>query len=116
TQLTARLERMINAANLAPVWKNYRLDGVQTDYLVPMLLGNSVIEGENAGVPLTQASCITCHAASAVKTDGTDGITLLNSNPVGLRAALPAKDWSRRDFVWWLSEACLKSPFQQCAP
>jgi hypothetical protein len=74
-----------------------------------------MIEGENAGVPLTQASCITCHAVSSVKNDGTDGITLLNSNPVGPPAPLPSKDWIRRDFVWSLSEACPGSPFQTCA-
>jgi hypothetical protein len=116
TQLSPTLERMMDAANLAPVWKNYRLDGVQTDYLAPKLLGNSIIEGENAGVPLTQSSCISCHAASAVKNDGTDGITLLNSNPVGLPEPLPSTAWIRRDFVWSLSEACPGSPFPKCVP
>ena len=116
TQLSQKLSRLMDAANLAPEWKNYRLDGVQTDFLVPKLLGNSVIEGENAGVPLTQSSCITCHAVSSVKNDGTDGITLLNSNPVGPPAPLRSKAWIRRDFVWSLSEACPSSPFQTCAP
>jgi hypothetical protein len=115
TALTQKLAQLMDAANLAPEWRNYRLDGVQTDFLVPKLLGNSMIEGENAGVPLTQASCITCHAVSSVKNDGTDGITLLNSNPVGPPAPLPSKDWIRRDFVWSLSEACPGSPFQTCA-
>ena len=116
TQLTAKLARQMDAAGLASVWKNYRLDGVQTDFLVPRLLGNSVIEAENAGVPLTQASCISCHAASAVKNDGTDGITLLNSNPVGPPAPLPSNAWIRRDFVWSFSEACPNSPLQTCTP
>ncbi len=115
TQLSQKLARLMDAANLAPEWRNYRLDAVQTDFLVPKLLGNSVIEGENAGVPLTQASCITCHAVSSVKNNGTDGITLLNSNPVGPPAPLPSKKWIRRDFVWSLSEACPNSPFQTCA-
>jgi hypothetical protein len=115
TQLTRKLDALMDAANLAPEWKNYRLDGVQTDFFVPKLLGSSIIEGENAGVPLTQASCISCHAVSSVKNDGTDGITLLNSNPVGLPQPLPSKDWIRRDFVWSLSEACPNSPFQTCA-
>jgi hypothetical protein len=116
TQLTKKLAQLMDAANLAPEWRNYRLDAVQTDFLVPKLLGNSVIEGENAGVPLTQASCITCHAVSSVNNMGTDGITLLNSNPVGPPAPLPSKAWIRRDFVWSLSEACPNSPFQTCAP
>jgi hypothetical protein len=107
----------MSAANLAPEWYNYRLDGVQTDYQSPKLMGNSIIEGENAGTPLTQSSCISCHAVSSVKSDGTDGLTLLNSNPVGFPAPLPSNAWIRRDFVWSLSMACPNSPFpfQVCA-
>jgi len=121
TQLTARLSNLMTAANLAPEWRNYRLDGVQifyTDGRNPTLLGNSIIEGENAGVPLTESSCISCHAASSIKTDGTDGIQFLsNSNPVGEPAPLPSSDWIRRDFVWSLFEACPKTnaPFRACA-
>ncbi len=89
---------------------------MQTDFFEPKLLGSSIIEGENAGVPLTESSCITCHSVSSVKSDGTDGITLLNSNPVGKPTPLPSKAWIRRDFVWSLSEACPKSLFQTCAP
>jgi hypothetical protein len=116
TRLTDRLAALMYAANLSPEWFNYRLDGVQTGFLAPKLLGNSIIEGENANVPLTQASCITCHSVSSVKSDGTDGITLLTSNPVGLPTPLPSDAWIRRDFVWSLSEACPNSPFQTCTP
>ncbi len=115
TALTPQLTAIMTAANLAPEWFNYRLDGVQTGFFQPKLLGNSVIEGENAGVPLTQASCITCHSVSSVKNDGTDGITLLTSNPTGAPVPLPSSAWIRRDFVWSLSEACPNSPFQPCA-
>lgn len=116
TRLTNRLAALMYAANLSPEWLNYRLDGVQTGFFKPELLGNSIIEGENAGVPLTQSSCITCHSVSSVKSSGTDGITLLTSNPVGSPTALPSDAWIRRDFVWSLSEACRNSPFQTCAP
>jgi hypothetical protein len=116
TQLTDQLASLMYAANLAPEWFNYRLDGVQIGFYSPELLGNSIIEGENAGVPLTQASCISCHAVSSVKSDGTDGITLLTSNPVGFPVPLPSIAWIRRDFVWSLSAACLNSPFQTCHP
>jgi hypothetical protein len=116
TALTPTLKAMMTAANLSPEWYNYRLDGVQTGFSTPKLLGNSIIEGENAGVPLTQSSCISCHAVSSVKSDGTDGITLLTTNPVGIPARLPSSAWIRRDFVWSLSTACPKSPFQSCAP
>jgi hypothetical protein len=115
TALTPQLTALMTAANLAPEWFNYRLDGVQIGFFQPKLLGNSVIEGENAGVPLTQASCITCHSVSSVKNDGTDGITLLTSNPVGAPTPLPSSAWILRDFVWSLSEACPNSPFQSCA-
>ncbi|MCI0467627.1 MAG: hypothetical protein L0Y57_11575 [Beijerinckiaceae bacterium] len=115
TQLTPSLRALMDAANLAPEWYNYRLDGVQIGFFQPKLLGSSIIEAENAGVPLTQASCISCHAVSSVKRDGTDGITLLNTNPVGTPVQLPSSAWIRRDFVWSLSEACPDSPFQTCA-
>jgi hypothetical protein len=119
TQLSARLTRLMTAANLAPEWKDYRLDGVQmffTDDGNPTLLGNSVIEGENAGVPLTQSSCISCHAVSSIKTDGTDGIKFLsNGNPVGNPEPLP-EGWIPRDFVWSLFEACPGASFRPCAP
>lgn len=114
TQLTPKLRALMSAANLAPEWYNYRLDGVQIGFFQPLLLGSSIIEAENAGTPLTQASCITCHAVSSVKSDGTDGITLLNSNPIGKPPLLPSKAWIRRDFLWSLSEACPNSPFQTC--
>lgn len=116
TWLTNRLRVLMSAANLAPEWFNYRLDGVQVGFFRPKLLGNSVIEGENAGVPLTQSSCITCHAVSSVKSNGTDGITLLTSNPVGFPKRLPSVAWIRRDFVWSLSDACPHSPFYPAQP
>ena len=110
TTLTPQVERLMNDAHLAPEWKNYRLDGVQVRFVhadgKPTLLGNSIIEGENVGMDLKQASCISCHALSSVKSDGTDGITLLTYNPVGKPEPLPSRDWIRRDFVWSLLEAC----------
>jgi hypothetical protein len=119
TGLTPRLEKLMNDAQLAPEWKNYRLDGVQIKFVhpdgKPTLLGNSIIEGENVGMNLKEASCISCHALSSVKSDGTDGITLLTNNPVGEPQPLPSADWIRRDFVWSLLEACPPgSPSQNC--
>jgi hypothetical protein len=110
TERTKALRRLMDAANLAPEWRNYRLDAVQTDFFRPKLLGNSIIEGENVGMPLTQASCISCHAVSSVRTDGFEGINLLTSNPVGFPKPLPSKDWIRRDFVWSLGVACPNGP------
>jgi len=120
TQLTWRLAKLMTAANLAPEWRNYRLAGVQVSFVDrkgrPTLLGNSIIEGENVGMPLDQASCISCHAVSSVKKDGTDGITLLTSNPVGKPEPLPTGGWIRRDFVWSLSDACPNAILQTCSP
>jgi len=113
TKLTAELKRLMSAANLAPEWSNYRLDAVQTDFFRPKLLGNSIIEGENVGMNLNQASCITCHAVSSVESNGTDGINILanlSTPPVGLPLALPSKAWIRRDFVWSLGLACPNGP------
>jgi len=114
TQQTAQLKALMAAARLAPEWFNYRLDGVQTDFTktgngqiaTATLLGNSIIEGDNVGMPLQQSSCITCHSVSSVASNGTDGITLLNAeyNPVGSNQAPPAASgnckWIQRDFVW----------------
>jgi len=124
TQLTSALKRLMDAAGLAPEWYNYRLDGVQTDFFRPKLLGSSIIEGENVGMNLKQASCITCHAVSSVEKDGTDGINLLAAlptPPTGFPPPLPSKDWIRRDFVWSLGLACPNGPgmigsLQGCAP
>jgi hypothetical protein len=109
TQLTPVLKRLMDAAGLAPEWYNYRLDAVQTDFFAPKLLGNSIIEGENVGMNLKQASCISCHAVSSVKDDGEDGINILaalNLPPTGFPPPLPSKAWIRRDFVWSLGLAC----------
>jgi hypothetical protein len=82
----------------------------QTDFFRPKLLGSSIIEGENVGTPLTQASCISCHALSSVRSDGFEGINLLTANPVGFPQPLPSKAWIRRDFVWSLGLACPNGP------
>jgi hypothetical protein len=111
TQMTPALQALMKSANLAPEFLNYRLDGVQTQFGTaanPTLLGNSIIEGENVGMTTGTASCITCHSVSTVKTDGTDGITILGSlptPPVGPEYVVP-KGWIARDFVWSLALAC----------
>ena len=115
TQLSRKLAALMDAANLAPEWRNYRLDAVQTDFFAPKLLGNSIIEGENVGMDLKQASCISCHAVSSVKSDATDGINLLaamTNPPVGAPQPLPSNDWIHRDFVWSLGLACPNGPGQ----
>jgi len=66
-ELTQPLQRMMEAAKLDPVFKNYRLKGSMTDYTdatgSPILLGNSVTE---AGFVPT-ASCMTCHSRATIQ-------------------------------------------------
>ena len=121
TGLTPQVERLMDDAGLAREWKNYRLDGVQITFVredgKPTLLGNSIIEGENVGMNLKVSSCISCHALSSVKNDGSDGIAFLTptNNPVGEPEPLPNHDWIRRDFVWSLLDACPPgTPTQTC--
>jgi hypothetical protein len=108
TKQSPALAAMMKAANLAPVFLNYRLDGVQTTFTnpsgTPTLLGNSVIEGENVGMKKGTASCITCHSVSTINKQGTDGIRLIN-NQVGPEFKPPA-GYIARDFVWSMALAC----------
>ena len=98
-------------AGLPPVFGNYRLVGVQSEYIgnattgARTFLGNSFVEF-NAGVLPGQASCITCHSNAVF--DG--GTTPPKKNPnfgpfpdmptVGM-PALPA-NWTSQDFSWML--------------
>ncbi len=105
TQLTTALSKLMTQANLAPEWRNYRLDGVQTDFLNgtrSTILGNSIIEGDNAGNPqlMKKSSCITCHQLSTITKQGK------SMNPdfiVGVPTIRPG--YVTRDFVWSLSLA-----------
>jgi hypothetical protein len=106
TQLTQALADLMTQANLAPEWRNYRLDGVQTDFLnsagKATLLGNSIIEGDNAGNPqlMKQSSCITCHNLSTINKQGQSmGPNFI----VGVPTIKPG--FVTRDFVWSLSLA-----------
>jgi hypothetical protein len=108
TQQTSAVTALMKQGNLAPEFNNYRLDGVQTTFTnadgTPTYLGNSVIEGENVGMTINTASCITCHSASSIKNDGTDGITE-NIFQVGAQYQIPT-GWIARDFAWSLGLAC----------
>jgi hypothetical protein len=105
TQLTQALADLMTQANLAPEWRNYRLDGIQTDFLsggMPTRLGNSIIEGDNAGNPeaMKVSSCITCHDFSTINKQGQSmGPDFL----IGLPNIKPG--FVTRDFVWSLSLA-----------
>jgi hypothetical protein len=105
TQLTKALADLMTQANLAPEWKNYRLDGVQTDFLDagrPTRLGNSVIEGDNAGNPekMKVSSCITCHDLSTINKQGK---SMSPNFIIGVPTIDPG--YVTRDFVWSLALA-----------
>jgi hypothetical protein len=107
TQLTPALAALMKQANLAPEWQNYRLDGVQVDFVgsngKATRLGNSVIEGDNAGTPalMKVSSCITCHDLSSVNQQGQQGSP---DFVIGPPANIPT-GYERRDFVWSLALA-----------
>ncbi|HEV3308191.1 MAG TPA: hypothetical protein VGZ91_17255 [Candidatus Sulfotelmatobacter sp.] len=105
TELTTALSDLMTQANLAKEWRNYRLDGVQTDFLEggqPTRLGNSIIEGENAGNPQKMAvsSCITCHDLSTINKQGQ---SMSPDFIVGVPTIQPG--YVTRDFVWSLGLA-----------
>jgi hypothetical protein len=95
-------------AGLNQVWQNYCLKGSQGNYVsntgAPTLLGNSVIEGLNAGVPVAQSSCMTCHSLAAFNAKGTALQVGLDNDETG--APQPAwfgsgaSGYQQSDFVW----------------
>lgn len=102
TELSPALAALMQQANLAPEWLNYRLDGVQVDFVDAQnkatRLGNSIIEGENAGTPKQMAvsSCITCHDRSTINAQGQ---SVNPSFVIGPPTTIPP-GYVRRDFVW----------------
>jgi len=68
--VTARLETMMKMKRLDKVFRNYRLVGVQTDFVDPTgnptLMSNTITEQYQ----LQTASCITCHSRAAVDSTG----------------------------------------------
>jgi hypothetical protein len=102
-QKSNAVQTMFINAGLNSVWKNYCLKGSQIAFTQsngqPTILGNSVIERINAGVPILQSSCITCHAyASFDNTGNTNGPP--SPNPVGNVDASKLQGLMTNDFLW----------------
>lgn len=101
-KMTAQLKTLETSAGLESDLAQYTMDGAQSTFIratgSPTLLGNSVTEGELAGVPLNAASCITCHRTSNVNTQGQQNLGPLAMNMVGRPPAIPG--YASRDFVW----------------
>jgi hypothetical protein len=88
-------------------WQYYRLDGSQTDYVEPKVLGNSVIE---VGF-LPTSSCITCHAR-ATRSKDDDHLKPFVNGLTGYIGA-PVASWYKSssgallmqtDFLWTLAD------------
>jgi len=99
---TPQLLAMLTAASIDKVWLNYCLKGSQITFgtaTAPTLLGNSVIERINAGVPLNKSSCITCHSYASFDQKGAPNFDGLDdftgpTNPQLLQG------FKTNDFLW----------------
>jgi hypothetical protein len=71
---SAPLKAMLENAGTDPIWENYCLKGSQVTFTDlkknATLLGNSVVEPLNAGVPIAKSSCITCHGYASFNKNG----------------------------------------------
>lgn len=113
TNRTPALEQLMRAAKLPKAFENYRLVGVQTDYVDAQttLLGNSFVE-LNAEVPAQQASCITCHSYAQFDDSQTPPVENPNfgafpktpptGTPVTQQPPVPPGSWQSQDFSWML--------------
>lgn len=100
---SSAVEAIFKNADLNPVWQNYCLKGSQIAFVdakgQPTILGNSVIERINAGVPILRSSCITCHAyASFDKTGNTSGPP--SPDPIGAVDKSKLQEMLTNDFMW----------------
>lgn len=113
TQLTPALAALMGEANLAAAFRNYRLVGVQTNFVDTNTtpLGNSFVEF-NAQVPAQQASCITCHSYAQFDSSQTPPVENPNfgaflgtpavGDPVNTQPPVPPGSWQSQDFSWLL--------------
>jgi hypothetical protein len=71
---TPALLALFASAGFDAVWRNYCLKGTQTDFSdkdgKPKLLGNSLVDRINGRIPMTSASCMTCHGLAAFDATG----------------------------------------------
>lgn len=119
--LSAELEAMYASAGLGDKWKNYRLNGSQTEFTDltgrPTLLANSVIENGFEAM----SSCTTCHAMATIGSHTGPRANRLNFFPpqVGTpdpnwftdeRVNPPVRRYIQLDFVWSLFRAQRKNP------
>jgi hypothetical protein len=98
------VQSMFTNAGINPVWQNYCLKGSQITFVdkgnKPTKLGNSVIERINAGVPIPESSCITCHKYASFDKDGRANFDALGANLIGKFDPKVMDGFVANDFVW----------------
>jgi hypothetical protein len=107
---SVRLQSLLRYAGTAPIWNNYCLKGSQANFLDinnnPSLLGNSVIEPLNAGIPVAHSSCMTCHAYASFDQRGNPNPSALLdplNSPIGLLDKSKMSGYLSNDFIWGIS-------------
>lgn len=108
TQITPALAALMDQARLAPAFRNYRLVGVQNNFVDSNTtpLGNSFVEF-NAEVPAQQASCITCHSYARFDSSQTPPQENPNfgpfpGDPATGQSPAAQPPWQSQDFSWLL--------------
>jgi hypothetical protein len=103
---TQALSTLMSQQQLAPQWSNYCLKATQINFtnppsrISPILNGNSVTERINAGVPIEQASCITCHAYASFLSNGSANKQGLANNLIGAVNTSLLANSQQSDFMW----------------
>jgi hypothetical protein len=108
TQITPALAALMDQAKLAPAFRNYRLVGVQNNFVNSNTtpLGNSFVEF-NAEVAAQQASCITCHSYARFDSSQTPPQENPNfgpfpNDPATGQSPAAQPPWQSQDFSWLL--------------
>lgn len=104
---SAPVGAMLDNAGTDPIWKNYCLKGSQVSFVSAdgkdTLLGNSVIEPLNAGVPIAKSSCITCHGYASFDKNGRFNLFAVKdplNSPTGDIDKTKMNGYLSNDFIW----------------
>ena len=96
------LTQMFQQNHLRGEWQYYRLDGTQTDFFSPKILGNSTLETHF----LESSSCITCHDRAGRFSDNSR-LSFLDpqgngfvGNPLTSWFTASGKSFMATDFLW----------------
>ena len=101
------VKAMIDNAGINAIWENYCLKGSQVSFVdgknKPIILGNSVIEPLNAGVPIRRSSCMSCHAYASFDSKGISNKPILAdpmNSPIGNVEDKRMNGYLANDFIW----------------